>query len=210
MKTGQIYIIKNKINDKVYIGQTTTNYLVRFSQHCKPSAVKTRHYKLYNAIKKYGRENFYIELVEDMIPIENLSDREIYYIEKFDSFNSGYNSTKGGDGRVINKLYDEEVIVDLYSKGVSSVEIGKIYNVCGTTICRALNKLNIKPRDNGNKYSLFDTELFIKMWNNKNTTIRDMAKKFNVNEKTIRRNAKRLKLQRKRKCNDYRKLNKLS
>lgn len=198
MKTGQIYIIKNKINDKVYIGQTTINYLVRFSQHCKPSAMRTRHYKLYNAIKKYGTENFYIELVEDMIPIENLSEREIYYIEKFDSFNSGYNSTKGGDGRVINKPYDEEVIADLYSKGVSSVEIGKIYNVCGTTICRALNKLNIKTRDNGNKYSLFDTELFIKMWNDKNTMIKDMAKNFNVHEKTIRRTAKRLKLQGKR------------
>ena len=108
MKTGQIYIIKNKINNKVYIGQTTTNYKTRFIQHCKPSCVRTRHYKLYNAIKKYGKDNFYIELLETNIPIDKLNEKEISYIEEYNSFNKGYNATKGGDGRTINKQYDEE------------------------------------------------------------------------------------------------------
>ena len=60
MKTGTIYIIKNKINDKVYIGQTTSDIKTRFNCHCKKSTINNRHYKIYNAMKKYGKENFYI------------------------------------------------------------------------------------------------------------------------------------------------------
>ena len=51
MKVGSIYIIKNKINDKVYIGQTTMTVHERFMVHLKPSTQKIRrNYKLYNAI----------------------------------------------------------------------------------------------------------------------------------------------------------------
>ena len=41
MKTGIIYIIKNRLNDKVYIGQTTTDIKTRFNQHCKNSTLKS-------------------------------------------------------------------------------------------------------------------------------------------------------------------------
>lgn len=197
MKTGIIYIIRNKINDKVYIGQTTTNLKTRFNQHCKKSTLKNRHYKLYNAIKKYGRDNFYIGVIEDNIKIEELDQKEIYYIEKFNSYYNGYNSTKGGDGRVINKKYDEKQIVELYKKGFSSKKIGDVYNVSYATISRVLNKLNVETRHDGNKYEKFDVDCFVKMWRDKNTKIKDMAKFYGVNEKTIRRHAKRLQLNRK-------------
>ena len=192
MKTGQIYIIKNKINDKVYIGQTTVNYQTRFKQHCKPSSIRTRHYKLYNAIKKYGEENFYIELLEENIPIEKLNQREIWYIEKYDSFNFGYNSTKGGDGRTINKYYDEKNIVALYNSGMSAREIGEKYKVCGATIIRVLHKLGIKTRRDGNKYTLFDKALFVKLWNNTSVTKAEMSCMFNVDCKTLKRYANRI------------------
>lgn len=197
MKTGIIYIIKNKINDKVYIGQTTTDIKTRFNQHCKKSTLKSRHYKIYNAIKKYGKENFYIEILEQNIDINKLDEREIYYIEKYNSYLKGYNSTKGGDGRVINKQYDEKQIIELYKKGYSLKKIGKIYNVSGATISRVLNKLNVKTRHDGNKYESFNVDEFKKMWFDKDIKIKDMAKFYNVNEKTIGRNAKRLKLNRK-------------
>lgn len=197
MKTGIIYIIKNKLNDKVYIGQTTTDIKTRFNQHCKNSTLKSRNYKLYNAIKKYGKENFYIEILEQNIDINKLDEREICYIEKHNSYLKGYNSTKGGDGRVINKEYDEKEILMLYKKGYSLEKIGKIYNVSGATISRVLNKLNVKTRHDGNKYESFNVEEFKKMWFDKDIKIKDMAKFYNVNEKTIRRNAKRLKLNRK-------------
>lgn len=197
MKTGIIYIIKNNINDKVYIGQTITNIKTRFNQHCKNSTLKSRHYKIYNAIKKYGKENFYIEVLESNIEIDKLDEREIYYIEKYNSFKKGYNSTKGGDGRVINKEYDEEKIVYLYKQGKSMKEIGFLYNVSEATISRLLNRLNIKTRHDGNKYESFNKIEFINLWENKNIIIKDMAEYYNVNEKTIKRHAKRLNLNRK-------------
>ena len=198
MKTGIIYIIKNRLNDKVYIGQTTTDIKTRFNQHCKNSTLKSRHYKLYNAIKKYGKEKFYIEILEQGVDINKLDEREIYYIEKYNSYLKGYNSTKGGDGRVINKEYDEKEIVALYNNGYLLKQIGQIYNVSDATMSRVLNKLNVKTRHDGNKYESFNVEEFKKMWADKDIKIKDMAKFYNVNEKTIRRHAKRLKLNRKR------------
>lgn len=76
-------------------------------------------------------------------------------------------------------------------------EIGFLYNVSGTTISRALHKLNIQTRHDGNKYESFNKIEFINLWENKNISIKDMAKYYNVNEKTVRRYAKRLNLNRK-------------
>lgn len=65
MRKYSIYIIKNKINSKVYIGQTCQSPHERFMQHMKPSVCKQRGtYKIYNAINKYGKENFYYEVLE--------------------------------------------------------------------------------------------------------------------------------------------------
>ena len=197
MKTGLIYIIKNNVNNKVYIGQTTSSLTTRFHQHLKNSTLKSRHYKLYNAIKKYGKEHFYIELLENNVPLSHLNEKEIYYIEKYNSFNNGYNSSKGGDGRTINKHYDEKQIIKMYKAGHSESEIASMFNISYATISRTLARLKINTRHDGNKYEQFDEESFIKMWNSNEADLSDMAKKFNVNEKTIRRHAKRLGLKRK-------------
>lgn len=187
-KYGSIYIIRNKINHKVYIGQTTMCIKDRFKAHIKKSTINNRRYKLYNAFRKYGIENFYIELLEENIPIEELNDREIFYIEKYDSYENGYNSTKGGDGRVINKKYDELKIIELYQNGKSSIEIGEIYNVSEATISRVLKKNNIKTRQSGNKYQQFDKEKFKGQWFG-NYSLLEMSKSFNCSPKTIKRYA---------------------
>ena len=194
MKTGIIFVIKNNINEKVYIGQTTSDIKTRFNQHLKNSTLKSRNYKIYNAIKKYGKSNFSIEVLEENININELNDKEIYYIQKYDSFNNGYNSTKGGDGRTINKHYDEETIIYLYTSGKSLGYIAKLYSLSSATVSRALVRLGIKTRHDGNKYESFNDEIFTKFWKNPNITIKQMAKNYNVNEKTIRRHAKRLRL----------------
>lgn len=127
MKTGSIYIIRNTVNDKVYIGQTTVDVKTRFSQHCKNSTIKNRHYKLYNAMKKYGKDNFYCDVLEKNVNINDLDDREIFFINKYNSFENGYNSTKGGDGRTINNEYDEKEIVRLYRSGESEQAIASMF-----------------------------------------------------------------------------------
>ena len=82
MKKGSIYVIKNKINEKVYVGQTIQSVHERFMQHKRPSKGKLD-YKIYKAFRKYGIENFYVETLEENIYIENLDEKEIYYIELY-------------------------------------------------------------------------------------------------------------------------------
>lgn len=47
------------------------------------------------AIKKYGKENFIIELIEE-VRTEDLDNREKYWISYYNSYEEGYNCTKGG------------------------------------------------------------------------------------------------------------------
>lgn len=186
IKKGLIYIIRNSINEKVYIGQTIMSLEDRWKTHLKPSVSKQRgNYKIYNAMNKYGKENFYCEILEDDIPIEELNNKEIYYIEKYDSFENGYNSTKGGDGSFINKDYDIENILSKYKSGVSATQISKEYGVSHTTIDRILHVNNIETRKDGRK--IFDCMLDEIVEFANNHTYKEIASLYNVNEKTIRR-----------------------
>ena len=63
MYLGEIYIIRNTVNSKVYVGQTNETVRVRFRKHL--SAAKTgKGYVIGKAMRKYGLENFYVELIE--------------------------------------------------------------------------------------------------------------------------------------------------
>lgn len=92
---GVIYKIYNDINDKIYVGQTIQPLIRRWQSHIKDSKTKETH--LYRAMRLYGVEHFLIQPIEENIPNDQLNDREIYWIEYFDSYNNGYNSTRGGD-----------------------------------------------------------------------------------------------------------------
>lgn len=103
--TGYIYKITNLINEKVYIGQTTTTIDHRWGQH-KTYRNKRNH--LYSALDKYGIDNFKIEEIshytrntkEKLIQI--LNKKEIYYIAKYNSTNPdfGYNISIGGNSNI--------------------------------------------------------------------------------------------------------------
>lgn len=147
MKTGSIYIIRNTINNKVYIGQTTMSVRDRFMAHQKPCTIKQRGtYKIYNAMAKYGAEKFYVETLEEDIPIEELDKKEIAYIAKYNSYNCGYNTTQGGDGRMIAKIEDEEKLINLFKNGLGAEEIAKEFNCNKATIFRTLHKLGFYYR----------------------------------------------------------------
>ena len=78
-----IYKIENIITGEVYIGQST-NIAQRFNHH-KNYSSKISHYPLYQAFQTYGIENFNFSIIEEC-SIEQLNEKEIYYINKFDSF----------------------------------------------------------------------------------------------------------------------------
>lgn len=61
---------------------------------------------LYNAIRKYGKNSFSISILEDDIPQEILDEKEIYYIDKYNTFRKGYNNTIGGGGTKHHKHTD--------------------------------------------------------------------------------------------------------
>lgn len=61
---GYIYKITNKINNKVYIGQTSKTIEERFQRHLSLARQKVNRY-LYDAINYYGKDNFEISQIEE-------------------------------------------------------------------------------------------------------------------------------------------------
>ena len=104
MYEGYIYKISNNVNDKVYIGQTIETIEKRFKDHI--SASKCENKKgviLYNAMHKYGVENFYVEELQKISCAseeelrEKINKSECDYIKMYDSKRpNGYNVTSGG------------------------------------------------------------------------------------------------------------------
>lgn len=93
---GFVYKYTNKINGKVYIGQTIREHS-RYCEHKNAKGDSTFH----NAIKKYGFDNFEYEIIAYADTKEMLNYVERYYIRKYNAFaKNGYNMTKGGDGRL--------------------------------------------------------------------------------------------------------------
>ncbi len=90
-----IYKITNKINGKIYIGQTTRSLQHRWRKHCESTSGCTA---LSSAIKKYDKENFTVEQIDVATTREELDQKESYWIAYYDSMSpNGYNLTGGGD-----------------------------------------------------------------------------------------------------------------
>lgn len=144
---GFIYKITNTINSKSYIGQTIQNVKERFYQHCATKCSKAvSNMAIHRAIKKYGKSNFTVEVIEE-IDSANLNDRERYWIKCYNSYNNGYNSTKGGqDGCKPFKDLDVESIIKEYNTGKSLRTLGTIFKVDKQTIKDLLIRHNVELR----------------------------------------------------------------
>ena len=125
-----IYKITNEINKKIYIGLTTCSLEYRWSRHITESKNINNTKHLYKAMRKYGVENFKIEIIDETNDFKKLGQLEREYIRKFNSIdpNIGYNLTKGGesnqyDGNPGAKLTIEEVIQirEIYAIGELSL-----------------------------------------------------------------------------------------
>jgi group I intron endonuclease len=93
-----IYKATNKITGKCYIGQTKQKLEKRIQGHSRESKNhKGRPFSL--SITKYGIDNFVFEELEKVNSIEELNDREIFWIKELNTISpSGYNITAGGQG----------------------------------------------------------------------------------------------------------------
>lgn len=183
---ASIYIIKNIINNKVYIGQTTQPINIRFNNHKMASRIEDT--KFYRAIRKYGEDKFYIEPLEENVPIEKLNEREQYWIQFFDSYQNGYNSTLGGDGiRSINY----NLIYEYWLQGYNITDISKMCSIGRDTVSRVLRgsynitSEEIRKRGYISNYKL-DPDFIIEQWY-KGLTPNQIATQFGGDINTIKK-----------------------
>ena len=93
--TGVIYRYYNRVNGKSYVGQTT-NFNRRERAHTNGNGSNSR--TLHNAIKKYGKDAFVVEILEEDVPEELLNKLEILHIRFWNCVSpKGYNLTSGGE-----------------------------------------------------------------------------------------------------------------
>ena len=108
-----IYKITNKISGKSYIGQSN-DIERRFKEHQQKGTVSR--IPLDAAIQKYGKDAFTYEVIEECL-VEELNDKEQYYIQLYDTMKNGYNCNEGGNQQSIgtnngrSKLTEQDVII---------------------------------------------------------------------------------------------------
>ena len=147
---GYVYLIENKVNNKKYVGKTYLSVEERWKQHCK-DAVRTRmeHRPLYEAIRKYGIDNFTISELEYC---DNCEEREKYWIAHYNSYHEGYNATLGGDGKAYFEHSDQEVI-DKYNELKSVIGVAEFFHCDKDTISIRLKNNNIVVPLGGDIYN---------------------------------------------------------
>lgn len=149
---GYIYKIENKLNGKKYIGQTIKELEKRFSQH-KHNYNKSyfSHLSLYQAFNKYGIENFLFEKIEE-VPNNLLDEREKYWINYYNTYYDGYNSTLGG--RTVSLYeWDTDDIIEKYHKLKSARKVAELIGCDHSTIDHILNAAGVKRYTQGQQKS---------------------------------------------------------
>lgn len=139
-----IYKITNKITNKVYIGQSI-DIKLRWAVHKQPSnyfdPTNDNYYrKIYTAFREYGIENFEFSIIENCSK-EQLNEREIYWINYYNSFYDGYNMTLGGEGGNIpsdKKIYQYDRFGNFIQEFMNVREAATQLNLTTNTIYSAI------------------------------------------------------------------------
>jgi len=116
---GIIYMIRNKINDKRYIGQTIQDLDGRSSWSEHTILLRYQHnIHLIRSIEKYGFEKFERKRIDIAHSQEELDEKEIYWIQYYNSLvrSSGYNINKGGLGGTLSEETKKRISISLNGK----------------------------------------------------------------------------------------------
>jgi|LGVE01.1.fsa_nt_gb transposase len=183
---GSIYIIRNTVNEKVYIGQTKYPIKKRFKEHLKASKDKTKNAKFQLVLREYGVDKFYVELLEENIELNETDKKEKHYIKKYDSYINGYNSTIGGENKLAHND-DLNEIIGLYKQGSTLTQIAKKYHICAKSISATLKDKNIPIRDWNKEQSndLINKENLYKLHYIQNKSLQDIAKFLGLSRPAI-------------------------
>ena len=125
-----IYLITNLVNGKQYVGQSI-GIAHRWIEHKNSK----ENYPISKAIRKYGKDNFKFEIIENCLP-KDLDEKEKYYIKKYNTITpNGYNITYGGNQGL---KYDYEAIYNKWREGYLCKELEEIFNCEDCVIHNAL------------------------------------------------------------------------
>lgn len=148
-----IYMFENKVNNKKYIGQSRSiETRKRAHYNCSlNTSYNGYETKFYRALRKYGYNNFEFSILE-LCSTEELNDREKHFIEFYNSFKNGYNSSIGGD--VVASGYgedhhqavltEEEILIikkELLSTTKTQYELAEIFRITQSEISMINNGL---------------------------------------------------------------------
>lgn len=139
-----IYKITNDINGKSYIGKTEKNNIQeRWKDHLIDyKKRRTEKRPLYSAMNKYGIEHFHIEEIEYIPPEQNLEEREIYWINYYNTYHNGYNATLGGDGK---HYLDYDLIIKTYQQTLNCNKTAQIIGCSKDAVQDIVKKYGFNP-----------------------------------------------------------------
>lgn len=147
-----LYQITNKLNGKHYIGKTCQGFKRRWSRHRWESA-RNGKCRIHQAIKKYGVENFDAKPILIGPNVEWINEMEMRTIKLYDSFNNGYNDTKGGDGGHGSKARLGKTHTAEARAKISAARLGKPSHRLGVKLSEE-TKQKIRIANIGKKMSL--------------------------------------------------------
>ena len=150
-----IYKITNKLNQHAYIGQSVnieSRWKDEKNRAFNPTS-ESYSSTLSKAFRKYGIDNFTFEIIA-LCAKKDLDDKEKYFIALYDTYNSGYNETTGGNGtpNLSVKLTDEqvkEIYFLLKNTDIPQNEIAKQFNV-GQDVISTINHGKSRYNDDWN------------------------------------------------------------
>lgn len=159
---GFIYKITCISTQKIYVGKTEQTIERRWKDHCSAAFLPSHrdyNFPFHRAIRKYNKENFIIEKLQEENDSEKLKELEKKWIKYYDSYNNGYNATLGGDGQ---KKYDYDAIVNYYlSNDFSLLKTCQHFNIYDQVVYTALQSKNIdyKKLINTNKKKKYSNKI---------------------------------------------------
>lgn len=146
---GNLYVITNSVNDKVYVGKTYKSIEERFKEHIKESKrERSKNRDIYKAMNTLGVDKFHINLL-GQFDEGLLEEKECEYIKLYDSYRNGYNNTLGGDGKRYVEFTDEEAI-ETYNRCKSVRKACKELNCDKDTLSIILRKNGVDTSRYGN------------------------------------------------------------
>jgi|LGVF01.2.fsa_nt_gb group I intron endonuclease len=146
-KIGIIYCLQNNKTGKQYVGQTTKTLEEKFLMYKYSENSKDKNRDIHKAIKKYGLDSFVIFKLEKC-DIDNLFERESYWIKFLNTFETGYNMIERSGH---SKKEIEFIVLDFLS-GIPQTTLQKKYNICRKTTLNILKERGIDTHLNHKKH----------------------------------------------------------